>query len=153
MAESHKDVMPPSTIIHVGITVGLTFGVASLWPLATMLGYRLWNTLYMFKIDPLWVWSVCGLSIIQPTATVTLSPAPTGLREQISGCGCILMTGSHCSRCWNTLYIYKEDLLWVWSVWGTSIKRTNRDPPPIPTTSTLRSQRADIRVWLHPYDR
>ncbi len=150
MVESHKDVMPPSTVIHVG-----SHSRTYIWGCFLMTfsnNVRLWNTLYVFKIDPLWVWSVCGLSIIQPTATVTLSPAPTGLREQISGCGCIHMTGSHCSRCWNLLYMYKEDLLWVWSVWGVSIIRTNRDPPPIPTTSTLRSQRADIRVWLHPYD-
>ncbi len=151
MVESHKDVMPPSTVIHVG-----SHSRTYIWGCFLMTfsnNVRLWNTLYMFKIDLLWVWSVCGLSIIQPTATVTLSPAPTGLRGQISGCGCILMTGSHCSRCWIALYMYKEDLLWVWSVWGASIKRTNRDPPPIPTTSTLRSQRANIRVWRHPYDR
>jgi len=36
---------------------------------------------------------------------------------------------------------------------GTSIISTNSDPPLIPTTSTLRSQRAYIRVWWHPpYD-
>ena len=37
-------------------------------------------------------------------------------------------------------------------VGGLNHKNYNRDPPPIPTTSTLRSQRADIRVWWHPYD-
>ena len=53
---------------------------------------------------------------------------------------------SHSSRCWIALNMYEEDLLWVWSGWGTLIKRTNRDPPPIPTTSTLsRSQRAESK--------
>jgi len=52
------------------------------------------------------------------------------------------MTCSHCRRFWIALYMYKEDLLWVWQVWGALIIRTKRDPPPIPTTSTLRSQMA-----------
>ena len=105
---------------------------------------RFWNTLYMFKVDLLWVWSVWGVSIIQPTATVTLSPAPTRKsthrsQRQISGWIGILMTGRHCWTCWIALYMYKEDLLWVWSVWGVSIIRTNWDPLPIPTTSTLKT--------------
>ena len=58
----------------------------------------------------------------------------------------------HCSRCWMTLYMYEEDLLWVWMVWGVSIMRINRDPPPTQRRSTLRSQRADtdIRSCLWP---
>jgi len=89
----------------------------------------------MLNVDLLWVWSVCGMSIIQPTATVILSPAPsrnplTGLKGQISGCGCILMTGSHCWRCWIALYMYKEDLLWVWSVWGVwGLNHKNKQRP------------------------
>ena len=57
-------------------------------------------------------------------------PLP-GPRGQISGCGGILMTGSHGWRCWNTLYMYEEDLLWVWREWGVSIISTNRHLPPI----------------------
>jgi hypothetical protein len=37
--------------------------------------------------------------------------------KHLSGWCCILMTCSRSSRCWNTLYMYEEDLLWVWSVW------------------------------------
>ena len=33
--------------------------------------------------------------------------------EQISVWGCILMTASQRRRCWNTLYTYEVDLLWV----------------------------------------
>jgi hypothetical protein len=62
------------------------------------------------------------------------------------------MTYSRCSKCWNTLYMYKEDLLWVWREWGAAIIRNNRDPPPTPRRYTLRSQRTNIRVWRHPYD-
>ena len=47
--------------------------------------------------------------------------------KHISGWGYILMTCSHCWRCWNTLYIYKEDLLWVWTGCGVSITSTNID--------------------------
>ena len=35
------------------------------------------------------------------------SPTP----EETSGWGCIVMTTSRSSICWNTLYIYKVDLL------------------------------------------
>jgi hypothetical protein len=66
----------------------------------------------------------------------------SGSIERISGWCCMLKTTGHCSRCWNTLYMYKEDLIWVWGEWGASNIRTNRDPTPIPTTttSTIHSQ-------------
>jgi hypothetical protein len=59
------------------------------------------------------------------------------------------MTYSRCTKCWIALYMYDEDLLWVWSGWH----RTYRDPPasPTTTTSTLRSHRANNRLELHPY--
>ena len=41
--------------------------------------------------------------------------------QHIAVCGCIHMTTSHNRRCWNTLYMYQIDLLWVWSGWGASI--------------------------------
>ena len=31
------------------------------------------------------------------------------------------MTCSHSRGCWNTLYMYDKDLLWVWSGWGVLI--------------------------------
>ena len=33
--------------------------------------------------------------------------------EQISVWGCILLTASQRRRCWNTLYTYEVDLLWI----------------------------------------
>jgi len=47
---------------------------------------------------------------------------------------------SHSSRRWIALNMYEEDLLWVWSGSGTSIKRTNRDPPPTSYTNNIHSQ-------------
>jgi hypothetical protein len=149
MVESHKDV-PPSTLIHVGSHSRIYIWGCFLMTFGNNSMCLNWNTLYMYKIDLLWVWSVCGLSIIQPTVTAPRDPLSTHRSQrQISGCGGILMTYSRCSRCWIALYMYEEDLLWEWREWGVSIIRTNRSPPPIPTTSTLR---ADIRLWQYPYD-
>ena len=50
----------------------------------------------------------------------------SGPRGQISGWRHTLMNRSHCWRWSNTLYMYKEDLLWVWTGWGVSIISTNR---------------------------
>ncbi len=61
-----------------------------------------------------------------PTETPPSTQSLLGHREQISGWSYTLMSTSHCWRCWNTLYIYKEDLLWVWTGWGVSIISTNR---------------------------
>jgi hypothetical protein len=44
-----------------------------------------------------------------------------------SGWSCILMSCSRCRRCWIALYMYKEDLLWVWSGCEASIIRTHWD--------------------------
>ena len=63
----------------------------------------------------------------------------SGLREHISGWGYILMTCSHCWRWWNTSYIYKEDLLWVWPGCGVSIISTNRGSSFYTKHFTLRS--------------
>jgi hypothetical protein len=41
--------------------------------------------------------------------------------KHISGWGFVLMTTSHSGRCWNKLYMYEVDLIWVWSGWGASI--------------------------------
>jgi hypothetical protein len=43
----------------------------------------------------------------------------------ISAWGCILMATSHSRHCWNTLYIYEADLMWVWSGRGSLIKPKN----------------------------
>ena len=71
--------------------------------------------------------------------------------EHISRWSYTLMTWSHCWRCSNTSYIYKEDLLRVWTGWGVSIISTNRGSI-IHAHHSFRSMRAYIRLELHPYD-
>ena len=41
--------------------------------------------------------------------------------QRISGLDCKHMTIGYNRNWWNTLYIHKVDLLWVWSGWGVSI--------------------------------
>ena len=117
---------------------------------------RCWNLLYIYKEDLPWVWTGWGVSIISTNRDSYLKSKHNILRSL----GAYINIRpelhsydhrSHCSRCWNLLYIYKEDLLWVWSVGGVSDIRTNRDPPPI-YQQHFRSQRANIRLELHPYD-
>jgi hypothetical protein len=57
----------------------------------------------------------------------------------LSGWGCILMTTSQSRRCWNTLYMYEEDLLWVWGVClNHNLQHiTSEKPSELPTTTTL----------------
>jgi hypothetical protein len=95
---------------------------------------RGWNTLYMYEIDMLWVWREWGFPIIlqqrkpmSKTNRISYCRFNT-LSEQISGWGCILMTNSHSSRCWNTLYMYEIDLLWVSRGWGVPIILQQRKP-------------------------
>ena len=93
---------------------------ASLWPVATVQGAELHyicikKTCYEYEV-------LEGLNHKNKQRPTSYQQHPlSGPRGQISGCGCILMTSSHCSRCWIALYMYKEDLLWVWSVWGVDI--------------------------------
>ena len=83
----------------------------------------------MYEEDLIWVWNGLGFSIICNSRTpwqnqANLLPVLVYLsHEQISGWDCILMTTSHSSRCWNTLYKYKVDIdmLWVWSGWDAPI--------------------------------
>jgi hypothetical protein len=61
------------------------------------------------------------------------------------------MTRSHGWRWSNTLYIYKEDLLWVWTGWGVSIISTNRDSKCESMQNiTLRSMRAYNKAGAKP---
>jgi hypothetical protein len=82
--------------------------VGSLWPLATV------NTIYMYEDNLLWVWSRWGASsitcsIIQVKNRVNIQQLPLNCEtKHISGWCCILMTTSHCSRCWIALYIYTK---------------------------------------------
>jgi hypothetical protein len=46
------------------------------------------------------------------------------LEPSIIICQVGVASSSHSRRCWNTVYMYKVDRLWVWSVWGASIIRT-----------------------------
>jgi hypothetical protein len=99
-------------------------GVASLWALATIQGAE---TLYIYEEDLLWVWRGWGASIItysmiqvRNQETLLVLMPPPCVKPSIYQCGvasCILMTTSHNGRCWNTSYMYEEDLPWVW-VWS-----------------------------------
>jgi hypothetical protein len=87
-----------------------------------------WNTLYMYKVDLIWVWSgwvvlIITYSTLQVRNRVNclLPTTATVTVQQISGWSHILMTPSHSSRRGNTLYMYGVDLPWVWSVWGVLI--------------------------------
>jgi hypothetical protein len=102
------------------------------------------------EVDLIWLWSGWGASIIiysmihvrnqKPSELPTTATAT--VRQQISGWSCILMTPSHNRRCWNTLYMYKVDLIWVWSGWVVLII----------TYSTLqvrnRVNRLRLPLWL-----
>ena len=93
---------------------------------------RWWNALYMYEEDLLWVWTGWGQSIITYSMTqvrnqvkVNLLLPPLCSVSARPSIYCIHMTTGHYTidnrRCWNTLYMYEEDLLWVWSGWGASI--------------------------------
>ena len=128
------------------------YGAASLWPVATVAGAKVH---YICMKKNCYEYEGNGgpqSKELTDTHLLYQQHPLSGPREQISGWGFILMTCSRCSRCWIELYMYEEDLLWVWREWGASIKRTIRYPPPIPTASTLslRSQRASIRLGFHP---
>ena len=91
---------------------------------------RCWNLLYMYKEDLPWVWTGRGVSIISTNRDSYLKSKHNILRSLGAYIRLELHPydpRSHCSRCWNLLYIYKEDLPWVWTVWGFSIISTNRD--------------------------
>ena len=84
---------------------------------------------YIYKEDLLWVWTVWGVSIISTnrgSKCESMHNITFRSMEHISGWSYTLMTRSHCWRCSNAIYIYKEDLLWVWTVWGVSIISSNR---------------------------
>jgi len=89
--------------------------------------WRCCNTLYMYKVDLLWVWSEWGVSIIihsmmQARNRVNcLLPFSHLFQEHISGWGCILMTNSHNRRCQNASYRYEEDMIGVRIGWGVLI--------------------------------
>jgi hypothetical protein len=120
---------------------------------------RCWKSLYMYEDDLLWVWRWLGFSIIFNSRTpwqnqenllrVLVLPLPR--------VGFILMTTSHSSRCWKSLYMYEEDLLWVWSGLGFSIICNSRTPWQnqenlLVRVLVLPLPRADIKLGLHPYD-
>jgi hypothetical protein len=92
---------------------------ACLWPVATVAGA---NTHYICMKKICYEYEVGGgLNHTNSTHLLHQGDPLSGPRRKISGCGGILMTTSHSSRCWNTLYMYEVDLLWVWMVWEASI--------------------------------
>ena len=107
----------------------------------------------------LWVWSGWGVTIMimnrgkqyqKPTESprnYCLYP----LRGQISMWVCIHMTVIHSRKCWNTLYMYEVDLIWVWSGVGVVIitySTIQWETKRIPYYHFSLS----IRLGLHPYD-
>jgi hypothetical protein len=109
-------------------------------------GRRCWNTIYMYEVNLLWVWSGWSVSIITYTLYPYHIPSETPTdnwithhlcdceTKHLSGWGCILMTSSHGRRCWNIIYIYEVDLPWVGTGCGASIIRTTT-PAHSPTAS------------------
>ena len=104
-------------------------------------------TWYMYEVDLLWVWSgrdawiiIYSYSMIQVRNQDNLIlPLPLRLWDQAYiRLWLNNMTTSHCSRCWIALYMYKEDLIWVWREWGAWFKRTNSKQRP--TSYTLHQQ-------------
>jgi hypothetical protein len=61
----------------------------------------------------------CGLGLITYTILYCYTTTLCLCWEQISGWGCILIITSHSSRFWS-LYMYEEDLLWLWLLWVSS---------------------------------
>ncbi len=117
-------------------------GVTSLWPSTTVEGAEalyicIKKSCYEYELDGGYQSQVLTEDPSANPATSHLGPI-----EKISGWSCILMTTGHCSRCWNTLYIYNEDLLWEWTGRGVSYTSTNRDSYSCTKHITLRSHRA-----------
>ncbi len=143
--------LDPNPVCHVTDQ----YGVVSLWPLALAMVEGAETFFYIYEVDLLWVWTGWGASIIRTTTpahspTASVLPPSADIRL---GCGRILMTCSHGWWWSNTLYIYKEDLLWVWTGWGVSIISTNRGSKCESMHNiTFRPLRAYIRVELHRYD-
>jgi hypothetical protein len=89
----------------------------TLWPLATIEGVKtqyicMKTPCYEYEVENRWGASIITCSIIQVKNRVNIQQPPLDCEtKHISGWCCILMTTSHCSRCWIALYIYKEDLI------------------------------------------
>ena len=87
------------------------------------------QTLNIYKEDLLRVWTGWGVSIISSNRGSKCESMVTyvlGPWEHISDWSYTLMRRSQCWRCWNLLYIHKEDLLRVWTGCGVSIISSNR---------------------------
>jgi hypothetical protein len=95
--------------------------------LMTTIHNRLYqNTLYRYEEDLIGVWSGWGVLIIVYSMIQVRNRVnhllPLWLWDQdISDCGCILMTTSQSLRCQNTFYMHEDHLIGVWCVWGASI--------------------------------
>jgi hypothetical protein len=103
-------------VFYLPLPVQILGRVASLWPLAVVAGAE---THYIYELDLLWPYEVDGMP--QYIFHVRNEDCFDFDSKHISGWGCILMTTSRSSWCWNTWHVYKLDLLWVWSGWDASI--------------------------------
>jgi hypothetical protein len=69
-----------------------------------------------------WIW--CPNHNLQHIACEKPSESPTALLPpwgETKRWGGICMATNNSRRCWNTLYMYEADLLWVWFGWAASI--------------------------------
>ena len=69
-----------------------------------------------------WIW--CPNHNLQHIACEKPSESPTALLPpwgETKRWGGICMATNNSRRCWNTLYMYEADLLWVWFGWVASI--------------------------------
>jgi hypothetical protein len=106
---------------------------------------RFWIALYMYEEDLVWEWSGWGVSIITvhsrwDSKRVSLPKVSESKYQGVAASLWPLATVEGD----ETLNIYKEDLLWVWTGWGASIIRL--------TDTHLLCQQHPLRVWQHPYD-
>ena len=88
---------------------------------------RCWNTIYMYDVDLTWVWSGWGVQNhnLQHITSKKQIESPTTTTETVRPI--IHQVGVASSwplstvEAAETLYMYDEDLLWVWSGWGAPI--------------------------------
>ena len=101
--------------------------------------------LYVYKVDLLWVWSgweVLIITYIWPKWETKRIYCQSDVRPSmsVSGWGCIHMTVGNSRRCWNTIYMYKKYLPWVWIGWHASI-----------ITYSMMQVRTQVNLLLPPH--
>jgi len=105
--------------------------------MTTRHSWRRWNTLYMYEVDLVGVWSGLEVPIISYSMSPVriplkfLRPSPPLWEWCMIWC-CGIMTASHGWRLLNTFYRYEVDLVWVWSGWEVLIISYSMSPVRVP---------------------